>query len=390
MLLSGARLVLPGAVLENGWLEVRGGRIARIGSAPLPVDATEAQRDLGGRLVVPGFVDCHVHGGGGGSYTSGDLAEARRAVSFHAGRGTTSTVASLVTAPEEDLLDALGPLSELWEEGLIAGVHLEGPFLSAARCGAQDPRFLQEPDRAVLARLLDAGKGSVRMVTLAPELPGAIELVRQIVDAGVVAAIGHSDATYDEARRAIEAGARVATHLWNGMRPLHHREPGIAGAALEHGEVVCELVADGRHVHPAVIGLAFAAAPGRMALITDAISAAGAPDGLYELGPARVRVERGEARLEGGGALAGSTIGMGDAFSYAARSAGLSVVAAAEASSLVPARVLGIDATTGSLEAGKAADLAVLDDELRVVAVMRRGTWQPVGEGAGTAWAAAG
>jgi N-acetylglucosamine-6-phosphate deacetylase len=381
VLLSGARIVVPGGLLEPGWLRVRNGRILAVGAGTPPApDPGEEHRELTGRTVLPGFIDCHVHGGGGGAYTSAAPAEVRRAVAFHRSRGTTRTMASLVTAPVEDLLAALAPLAELTEEGLIAGVHLEGPFLSPGRCGAQDPRYLLEPDPELLDRFVAAGRGAVRMVTIAPELPGALDLVRRIVDAGAIAAIGHSDATYDEARAAVEAGATAATHLWNAMRPVHHRQPGIVGAALESDDLVCELIADGHHVHPAAILLTFRAAAGRVALITDAISAAGAADGLYRLGRTLVRVERGKARLEGGTSIAGSTIGTGDALRYAVRTAGVSLPMASDAISLVPARLLGIDGETGSLETGKAADLVVLDAELQVADVMCAGAWQPIDE----------
>lgn len=373
MLITGADL-LRGGTRERHWLRIEGGRVAGLGRGEAPTVAGEERRDLGGRLVLAGFIDCHVHGGGGGSFTSGDPAEILRAVAFHRSRGTTRTLASLVTAPEADLLAAIGPLAELAEDGTIEGLHLEGPFLSRLRCGAQDPRYLLEPDPALLSRLFRAARGTVRMVTVAPELPGALDLVRQVVDAGAIAAIGHSDATFAAARAAIDAGARVATHLFNGMRPLHHRQPGIVGAALTSEEVVCELIADGQHLHPATTALSFAAAPGRVALVTDALAAAGSADGLYQLGPTRVRVREGVALVEGSESLAGSTAGTADLLRHAVLGAGVALAAASAALSATPARLLGLD-DAGSLEAGRSADLVVLDDELAVLEVMRSGLW---------------
>ncbi|HTW97796.1 MAG TPA: N-acetylglucosamine-6-phosphate deacetylase, partial [Acidimicrobiales bacterium] len=377
-----------GGELHGAWLRVEGGRIAALGTAPVAQpERGEEVVDLGASVVVPGLVDLHVHGGGGASYTTGDPAEAARAVAFHRRNGTTRTLASLVTAPLADLLAATSALAEVAKDGLIEGVHLEGPFLAPARCGAQDPHFLLAPDPEVLRLLLEAGRGSVRMITVAPELPGAVELIRRIVDAGVVAAIGHSDADYDTARAAIVAGARVATHLWNGMRPLHHRDPGIVGAALEEERVVCELIADGYHVHSSALALSFRAAAGRIALVTDAISAAGATDGCYRLGPALVRVEQGEARLDGSDTIAGSTITMAAGLRHAVLAGAVDLATASRAASAVPARLLGLEGETGSLAVGKAADLVALDADLHPVAVMRSGEWWcldlPAAAGAG-------
>lgn len=377
-LLGGGRLALPGRPPAPGWLRVAGGRITDLGAGPAPDAAPgEAVRDLAGSLVVPGFIDIHVHGGGGGSYTGGDPEEVRRAVAYHRRHGTTRSLASLVTAPVDDLCAAAARLADLAEDGVIAGIHLEGPFLSAARCGAQDPASLLAPDLEVFARLVAAARGWVKMITIAPELPGALELIRRCADAGVVAAIGHSDATYAQAMAAIDAGARVATHLHNAMRPLHQREPGIALAALERAEVVCEIIADPHHLHPAVIALAFRAAEGGVSLITDAISAAGAPDGVYALGPMRVRVENGSAFLADSHTIAGSTITCDAAFREAVL-AGVPLEQVATAAAHTPARVLGIADEVGTLEVGKRADLVVLDDALVPAAVVHAGQWEEI------------
>ncbi len=370
-----ARLVLPSGVVEDGWLDVRSGRIAAVGApgdAPLAEDAL----DLGGHWVVPGFVDVHVHGGGGASYTTGDPEEARRVVEFHRAHGTTTTVASLVTASVADLERSVAALAHLVEDGLLAGLHLEGPYISRARCGAHDPNLLRAPDPGEVGRLLDAGRGTIRMVTIAPELPGGLDVIRQLADAGVLAAIGHTDATYAQTRAAIEAGATVATHLFNGMRGMHHREPGPVTAAMADAGVTVEIINDGVHLHPAVIGIVFdAVGADRIALITDAMSAAGMSDGVYQLGSLAVRVRDGVVRLADGGSLAGSTLTMDGAFRRAVREIGVPVEQASRAASLTPARLLGLDGRIGSLEEGKDADLVVLDDDLEVVAVMQRGAW---------------
>lgn len=377
MLLTNCRLVLPDRAPAPGWLRISAGRIELVGdgTAPEP-ERNEEIRDIEGRTLTPGFIDQHVHGGGGSTYMEGEPDAVRRASDYHRRHGTTRTLASLATAAIPDLLSAASSLADLAEEGLIEGIHFEGPFLSPVRRGAHEPRYLLTPDREVLRQLLRAGRGKVRMLTVAPELPGAIGLIRDVIDAGVVAALGHSDATYEQAMTAIDAGADVATHLYNAMRPFHHREPGLMGAVLEREEVTCEVIADPNHLHPTAVALAFRASKGHVALITDAISAAGASDGIYSLGPSRVCVEGGSAHLEGTSTIAGSTINMAEAVRHAVLDAGVPLEKVAEAAASAPARVLGIDKEVGAIEVGKLADLVVLGDDLLPVAVIIAGQWQ--------------
>jgi N-acetylglucosamine-6-phosphate deacetylase len=393
-----ARLVLPDRVVEDGWLRTDGERIAAVGAGNAdehpdgsgngahhggtagPDDAV----DLSGHYVVPGFVDMHVHGGGGGAFSPGRIGEARDAVAFHLAHGTTTIMASTVTDTLPDLERYVAELAELVEDGLLAGIHLEGPFIARSRCGAHDPNLLRDPEPSAVRRLIKAGRGAVRMVTLAPELEYGLEATGLLADAGVIAAFGHTDATYSEAGGAIARGARVATHVFNAMRPVHHREPGPVTAALEHDEVFVELVNDGMHVHPSVVGLVFAAAGAhRVALITDAMEAAGAADGRYPLGPLTVEVSGGAVRVAGTDTLAGSTLTMDNALRNTVLSVGVPIEEAAVSAALTPARALGLDDRIGSLEAGKYADLAVLDGDLRVVRVMRRGQWVAVPSAAG-------
>lgn len=370
--LSGARVVSGDEVFDPGWVRVEGGRIAKVGSGPASAsDAT----DLGGAWLVPGFVDIHVHGGGGASFCDGDPDQARRAAEFHLAHGSTTVIASLVTASAGSLLDSVRMLASLADDGVIAGIHLEGPYLATARCGAHDPALLRVPDPDELAGLLDAGRRTVRQVTVAPELPGALDVIKLIADAGAVAAVGHTDATYVQARAGFDAGATLATHLYNGMRPVHHREPGVVTAALSGERVAVELINDGVHLHPAIVRDTFArAGAGRVALVTDAMTAAGVGDGEYELGGRRVVVTDGVARLVGGDAIAGSTLTMDVALRRAVREAGVSMADAVRAAATTPARVLGLD-RVGAIAAGQQADLVVLDDDLGVQHVMRRGRW---------------
>jgi N-acetylglucosamine-6-phosphate deacetylase len=369
--LADARIVTPDGVHE-GWLTIEDGRITHVGrgSAPRP------GHGLGGRLVVPGFVDMHNHGGAGGSFPAGEQDRARDAVALHARHGTTTLVASLVTDTPERLARAAASLAELCDEGLLAGIHFEGPYIARARCGAHDPELLREPSPAELAGLVKAGRGHVRMLTIAAELPGALDTIRAAVAEGVIAALGHSDAGYEQTLAGIDAGATVATHLYNAMPQLGHRAPGPIAALLEDERVTVELINDGVHVHPAMLRLACTAAgAGRVAMITDSISATGLSDGDYLLGPMRVRVVDGVARLAEGGSIAGSTLTMDVAFRRTVQELGLSLPEASRVTSLTPARVLGLDGRKGSIATGKDADLVVLTDALEVAGVLRHGEW---------------
>jgi N-acetylglucosamine-6-phosphate deacetylase len=374
LLLEGGRVVTPDGVLDPGWIRLAGDVIDAVGSGD-PHERLSAV-DLRGRWVLPGFVDMHVHGGGGASFTEGTSGQARQAAAFHRGHGSTTMLASLVTAPLAELEARAGLLAGLADDGVVAGLHLEGPFLSPLRRGAQDLRHMIAPDVAVFERLHAAARGHLRVITLAPELPGALAVIHAATRAGVTVAIGHTDATADVTLAAIAAGATHATHLFNGMRPLHHREPGAVGALLDRDEVTCEVIADGVHLDDIAVRLtARAAGPGRLVLVSDAMAAAGMPDGSYHLGSQRVTVAGGVARLlEDHAAIAGSTATLADVVRHAV-AAGLPIPDAAAAASTTPARVLGLADRTGALSPGLAADLVVCDDDFHPGAVMRHGEW---------------
>jgi N-acetylglucosamine-6-phosphate deacetylase len=373
-ILRGARVVTPQGVHDDGWVVVGDGRITGVGSGRTPGGDAAEVPGLAGGWLVPGFVDLHMHGGGGHDVAA-SAAQMRAAVGFHRAAGTTRTLVSLVTAPVDRLVEQLGWAADLAEEGVVAGAHLEGPFLAGARCGAQNPAHLIEPDRAVLAELVGAGRGTLRALTLAPELPGALDLVRDLVAAGVVAAVGHTDATYEQARAAFAAGASLATHLFNAMGPIRQRAPGPVIAALDHPGVVVEVINDGVHLHDALTRLVGRAAAGRTALVTDAISATGMADGAYRLGGLDVEVRSGQARLAGSDTLAGSTLTMAEAFRRAVQVVGLPIGSVVEAAATTPARVLGLAEDCGAIRSGLAADLVWLDDALAVRGVMVRGRW---------------
>lgn len=361
---ANARVVTPGHVI-HGTVRVDGDRIGAV------VDGSGGEPS---GWILPGFVDVHCHGGDGASYTLGDAESARKAAAFHLRHGTTTTLASLVSSPFDLMLKATQAFAPLVDEGVLAGIHFEGPYLSEVRCGAQNPAHLRDPDLAELEQLVETGAGTVKMMTVAPERQGALQAVEWLAVQGVIASIGHTDASYETTLAAVEAGATAATHLFNGMRPFAHRDPGPLAVLLDDPRVTCELIADPAHMHMGA--LAFAAhascAPWAM-LITDAMSAAGMPDGDYDLGGMRVHVAEGAARL-GDGSLAGSVITMDDAFRNAVNLAGLDVETASQMASQTPAELLGLE-DVGRIDPGARADLLVYSDELELQAVMRAGEW---------------
>lgn len=372
MLLRAATVVTGRELLRPGWIETAGGLITAVGSGP---PDRPADRDLGSATVVPGFVDTHVHGGAGGSF-SGGAAETAAAVDLHRRHGTTTLVASLVTEAPDDLLRQVTALAADVRGGLIAGIHLEGPWLAAKRCGAHDPELLRDPDPEELDRVFEAADGGIRMVTLAPERTGALDAIERVLEAGAVAAVGHTEATYAQTLAAIAAGATVATHLFNAMRPIHHREPGPVIALLEDPGVTVEIIGDGVHVDPALWRhVTRAVGPDRVALVTDAMAAAGMADGDYRIGPLAVEVTAGVAHLAGTDTIAGSTATMDRLFRFAVTHGGpdrdAALLDAVRQSSVNPARALGLDCPT--LAHGNPANMVILDDDLQVTEVLLRG-----------------
>jgi N-acetylglucosamine-6-phosphate deacetylase len=368
-------VVTPDGVIQDAIIEIVGDRLVSCEPAAMPA-GYEPEQVPG--WVVPGFVDVHVHGGGGCDYATEDPQIAIEARMFHAAHGTTASLASLVTAPLDVLCRQISTIADLVDAGYFDGIHLEGPFLSPAQRGAHERSLLQTPDPRTVDQLIAAGRGRLAMVTLAPELPRAMAAITRFVDAGVRVAVGHTDADRDARAAALDAGATVATHLFNAMRSVHHREPGPVPLLLTDPRVGVELIADRFHLHLDILRLtASAAGPDRVLLITDAMAAAGKPDGEFTLGGREVRVRDGMARLVGKGGrpgpIAGSTLTMAEAFQTMTGITGSIEVAAAMAATNA-ARHLGLSGV-GRIEAGGRADLCVVDDDGALQRVMQAGRW---------------
>ncbi|UYM04145.1 N-acetylglucosamine-6-phosphate deacetylase [Solicola gregarius] len=383
------RVVTPDAVLDDGVVEVDGDRIGSVSrvSAWRADHPDDALPEPSGTLL-PGLVDIHCHGGGGAVFTTSDPAEATTAAEHHHRNGTTSVMASLVTASPDDLVEQVTALAPLVRAGVVAGVHLEGPFLSEARCGAQDPALIVDPNPDVATRILDAADDTVAMMTIAPERPGYDRTAEVLRGRGVVVALGHSDADYDTFASALAGleGTGVVTHLANGMPPFHHRAGGPVGASLVAASqrvAVIELIADGRHVDAGFVRLAFAVAGGQVALVTDAMAAAGMADGEYDLGGQRVGVREGLARLVDGdgefGSIAGGTSRLIENVARCVNEVGIPLVDAVRAASSTPARAVGLADACGALLPGRYADVLVTDDHLSLRRVLRRGEWLSTG-----------
>ena len=382
--------VLEQGVVPDALVLVRGERILWAGPAEQAPEHEAARALAHDGLVLPGLVDLHCHGGGGASFPDSSTAEEMlTAVHEHRRHGTTSLVASLVTADADTLRDRVAQLSRLHRDGEIAAIHLEGPFLSEARRGAQNPAHLIDGDAALVRELAQLAGGALATMTLAPEAERADEAIDALAESGAVPSLGHTDGDSAQMTAAVaRSGAALrrargrsplptATHLFNGMRPIHHRDPGPALAALDaasRGQIVVEVIADGVHLDARTVAHVFSlAAEDCVVLVTDAMAAAGMADGRYRLGALDVTVEDGVATLTEGGAIAGGTAHLVDVLRLAVREAGVDLVAAVRAASTVPARVLGMQDEIGSLAAGRRADLLLVDAALRPVTVVRGG-----------------
>lgn len=364
-----AHAVTPEGVVEDAVITIEDGRIVSVEPG-----------GSGGRLwAVPGFVDSHCHGAVGVAFGDPDVDANRRAIDYHRTQGSTTVFASTVTEPVEKLERQLAVLRGLVEDGDLGGIHLEGPYLAEAKKGAHDAALLRDPDAESVERLIAAGGPTLKMITMAPERDHAEAAIKRFVEAGVAVAFGHSDADEVVTAESIDWGATIATHLFSAMRPIHHREAGPAPVLLVDDRVMVELICDGIHHQPVIAAMAIeAAGPGRVALVTDAMSATGKGDGRYVLGELEVDVEDGTARLvtvDGSqGAIAGSTLTMASAFRFVVGEVGVSIPDAALMAATTPAAFHGLT-DVGQLSPGRYADVCLVDDDGALVGVMRRGEW---------------
>lgn len=356
VLVRAPRIITATDDLHDGWMVVDDAGTVVVATGTGTPPATDTASTVDG-TVVPGLVDLHAHGALGHDFARCSADDARAAAAHHRSRGTTTLTASVATGPTADTADALRRLRPLVADGTLAGLHLEGPWLAPARRGAHRADLLHAPTPAEVDTYLAAADGALRIVTLAPELPGALETTARLVAEGVVVAIGHTDATADQARRAVDAGATLVTHLWNGMPPLHHRTPGPVGVALTDGRLLLECIVDGHHLDPTTVDLVRTAAGERLVLVSDAMSATGCADGDHVVAGSAVSVRDGVALLADGSSLAGSTITVRDAARRLQR-AGVPLAEIVAAAATRPARVLGRPAP---LSVGAPADFLVVD-----------------------------
>ena len=351
---------------ERGAFSVENGRFCRVLG-----EAAEDAVDLQGAYVLPGLIDVHTHGNSGADFSDGDAAGVEKMARYLAKNGVTSFAPASMTLPYETLEKAFASArafvdARLSDAAALRGIQMEGPFFSEKKKGAQNGAYLRNPDFEAFKALQDGCGGLVRIVDVAPELPGAEEFIRK-AKALCTVSIAHTDADYDAARAAIEAGVTHLTHLFNAMPALHHRKPGVIGAAAERECVTAELICDGLHVHPSVVRMAFKLFPGRICLVSDALRCCGMPDGEYELGGQPVFLKDGIARLADG-TIAGSASNLYSCMRNAI-DFGIPVAEAINAATITPARQLGRDSEIGSIEEGKLADFVVCDEALRRKAV---------------------
>lgn len=374
-------VLTPTGVIQNATIYVKGTRIDALDAfAQRPITAEVKSIDARGCLIAPGYIDAHTHGGNGHDFMHASAGEIAEVLSWLPTTGVTSLLPTISTGPLEEQLRAIKTLRDVKEKNPkgaeILGIHLEGPFINPEKRGAQLRESIREVNFPEMEQMIEAGAGLIKIVTLAPELPGAFELIRFLTEQGILVSVGHSAATYDQVIQGADAGLKRATHLFNAMAGFHQREPGPVGAALLRDDIYAELILDGIHLHPAA-ALTVLRMKGldRVVLISDAIAAAGVSDGTYEgLGGQRIRVEGGAARLDSG-ALAGSTLTLDQAVRNAVHMLGLRPEQAIRIASQTAAESLGfeIQSSKGIISPGKDADLIVLDDSLRVILSMVAG-----------------
>lgn len=369
MRITGARVFTPEGAFEQRDICMDGGLfVAEAGGETV---------DASGLMAIPGLIDVHFHGCMGQDFCNGTEEAIRTLASYEASQGVLGICPATMTYPEEKL-DTIADAAAAWvaagaQPGCadLVGINMEGPFISPNKVGAQNPDYVQAPDAAMFHRVQERSGGLFKLVTLAPEVDGALEFVDELKDE-VAVSVGHTCATYDEAAAAFARGAREVTHLWNAQPPLHHRDPGVIGAAADYDHVCVELICDGVHIHPAAIRATFKLFAGRVVMIADSMEATGLDDGEYALGGQKVYVHGNLATLESG-TIAGSATNLFDCLRFAVLKARIPLSEAVMASTLTPARAIGVDDRYGSIECGKVANVVLVDDELNIHGIYLRG-----------------
>ncbi|MCL6583056.1 MAG: N-acetylglucosamine-6-phosphate deacetylase [bacterium] len=376
--LINGRIITPLKEIENGRLLIKDGKIQEIGQAEkIPLPEETAVFDAGGKIICPGFIDLHLHGARGCDFTeSEDPDSIRKIVDFHLAHGTTSFLPTLISLPEQKLRSILEHLPAAWMSAGYAssflGIHLEGPFLNAVYRGVHNEHYLCTPSVEKVKSLLNYSAGTVKMITLAPELPYSKEVIRWLAQHQVVVSIGHSNATYLEVEQAVREGLRHVTHTFNALRGLHQREPAATGAALDMESLSADIIADGQHVHPMLMRLLWRQkGDGGVILITDASPVVGLPPGEYQLWGRAVRVDGDRVLTSDSEQLAGSVVTLDKAIHIFQAATGCSLRQAIRLATLNPATLLGLESRKGLLAAGRDADLVIMDEQsLRVEMVM--------------------
>ena len=370
MIISGGK-VFSGAGFEERDLFIEDGKLVReLQEESAPSDSLDAS----GCWVIPGLIDVHFHGAMGHDFCDADDAGIAAIARYEAREGVTAIFPTTMTLPEERLIPIVTAIAshELApDEAAIAGINMEGPFIAPGKVGAQNPAYVRGATAAEFARWQKAARGKIKLVDVAPEEEGNLDFIREVSDK-VRVSVAHTCATYDDARAAFEAGARHMTHLYNAMPSLHHRDPGPIAAAADRDDVTCEIIADGVHIHPAMVRLAFRLFPDRMILISDSLRACGLGDGTFELGGQEFTVHGNRATIANG-SLAGSVSSVMACLRTAVTKMGIPLADAVRAATMTPACALGISGERGSIAPGKIADAVVLDGDLQVKHVVLRG-----------------
>ncbi len=372
-------IITPFQLLQDKMVMIEKGKIVTITdskknlSTLKNIEVIEAQD----KFVVPGFIDLHVHGGGGADIMDGEAEAVKQVATTHSQYGTTAFLPTTMTMSKEKIIKSLRSIQQAKTKGTgaaeILGVHLEGPYINKEKKGAQKEEDITEFSTEKFLELHQASGHLIHLVTLAPELPGAIEFIRWLHQKDFIISAGHTNATYQQMQDAIHAGLAHISHLFNAMRGLHHREPGVVGAALTEPELTAEVIADGIHIHPIILKMIHQLKGARkVILVTDAMRATGLPEGIYDLGGQEVIVKEEQARLQDS-TLAGSVLTMDKAVYNMVTKAGVSILEAIQMASYNPAKLLGVDNKKGTLEPGKDADIVILNKNLEAELTMVSG-----------------